>query len=142
MSAPARIRPPDQRGAEGADLVLVADDDEVVLGLIVYRLEHSGYRVITASDGEEALRLALTQRPALAVLDVMMPKLDGCEVTRELRKNPGTATIPVILLTALAQRGDADRGFDAGASEYLSKPFSPEDLRSRVAALLARGAVA
>ena len=119
-------------------LVLAADDDEVILGLIAYRLEHSGYRVITAHDGQEALRLALAERPALAVIDVMMPKLDGYELTRALRSHDETRHLPIILLTARAQQADADRGFDAGASEYLPKPFSPEELRSVVETLLAR----
>jgi DNA-binding response OmpR family regulator len=122
----------------GAPLILVADDDEVILGLVVYRLEHSGYRVITARDGEEALRLALAERPALAVIDVMMPKLDGFELTRLLRSHDETKDMPVILLTARVQEADVDRGFAAGADDYLRKPFSPQELRSRVQALLGR----
>jgi DNA-binding response OmpR family regulator len=123
--------------AVDAPLVLAADDDEIILGLVVYRLEHSGYRVITARDGEEALRLALDRRPALAVLDVMMPKLDGYELTRLLRSHEQTKDMPVILLTARVQEADIERGFEAGADDYLRKPFSPQELRSRVHALLA-----
>ena len=123
----------------GAPLILVADDDEVIVGLVVYRLEHSGYRVITAGDGEEALRLAMDERPALAVIDVMMPKLDGFEVTRRIRSNDETKDMPVIMLTARVQEADVERGFAAGADDYLKKPFSPQELRSRVQALLARG---
>jgi DNA-binding response OmpR family regulator len=119
-------------------LVLIADDDEVILGLVIYRLEHSGYRVLAAHDGEDALRLALAERPALAVIDVMMPKLDGYELTRALRRRYETRHIPIILLTARAQEVDVRRGREAGADDYLPKPFSPEELRSRVAALLAR----
>ena len=119
-------------------LVLAADDDEMILGLVVYRLEHSGYRVITAHDGEEALERALAERPALAVIDVMMPKLDGYELTRLLRSHVETREMPIILLTARVQEADVDRGFEAGADDYLRKPFSPQDLRSRVHALLAR----
>ena len=119
-------------------LVLVADDDEIILGLITYRLEHSGYRVITALDGQEALRLAFDECPDLAVLDVMMPKIDGYQLTRCLRGNVETRELPIILLTARAQEADADLGFEAGADEYLAKPFSPEELRSLVEALLAR----
>jgi DNA-binding response OmpR family regulator len=124
--------------AEQAPLVLAADDDEIILGLVVYRLEHSGYRVITASDGEEALRLALEHRPDLAVVDVMMPKLDGYELTRLLRSHDETREMPIILLTARVQEADVDRGLGAGADEYLRKPFSPEELRLRVQALLAQ----
>ena len=127
-----------ERADERSPLVLVADDDEIILGLISYRLEHSGYRVITALDGQEALRLALDECPALAVIDVMMPKIDGYQLTRCLRGNEETRELPIILLTARAQEADADRGFEAGADEYLAKPFSPEELRSRVEALLAR----
>jgi DNA-binding response OmpR family regulator len=118
--------------------VLVADDDEVILGLITYRLEHSGYRVIAAPDGREALRLVHRERPALAVLDVMMPKIHGYELTRRLRSDAATRELPIILLTARAQEADADRCFEAGADVYLAKPFSPEELRSLVAELIAR----
>ena len=119
-------------------LILAADDDEIILGLVVYRLEHSGYRVITAHDGDEAVRQALAEKPALAVIDVMMPKLDGYEVTRALRANENTKDIPIILLTARVQEEDVDKGFEAGADDYLRKPFSPQELRARVHALLAR----
>jgi DNA-binding response OmpR family regulator len=121
-----------------APLILAADDDETILGLVVYRLEHSGYRVVTAADGSEALRLALSERPALAVIDVMMPKLDGYELTRQLRSHDETREMPIILLTARVQEADVDQGFEAGADDYLRKPFSPQELRSRVQALLGR----
>jgi two-component system phosphate regulon response regulator PhoB len=130
-------RPP----ALQAPLVLVADDDEVIVGLISYRLEHSGYRVIAALDGQEALRLAHVERPALAVIDVMMPRIDGYELTRRLRGDEATRELPIILLTAQAQEADSDRGFDAGADAYVVKPFSPEELRALVAELLARPAL-
>lgn len=122
----------------GAPLILAADDDETILGLVVYRLEHSGYRVVTAADGAEALRVALAEQPALAVIDVMMPKLDGYEVTRQLRNHDETRAMPIILLTARVQEADVDQGFEAGADDYLRKPFSPQELRSRVQALLGR----
>jgi DNA-binding response OmpR family regulator len=93
---------------------------------------------VTASDGEQALARAREQRPALAVLDVMMPKLDGYEVTRRLRDAAETAAIPVILLTARVQDADIARGFDAGADDYVKKPFSPQELRARVQAVLGR----
>jgi DNA-binding response OmpR family regulator len=125
-------------GANGKQLILAVDDDEIILDLVVYRLEHSGYRVITARDGVEALRIALAERPALAVIDVMMPKLDGYELTRLLRTHDETKEMPVILLTARVQEADVDRGFEAGADDYLRKPFSPQELRSRVQALLGR----
>lgn len=119
-------------------LVLVADDDPDVLDLVRYRLERSGYAVATAVDGAEAVRLADELSPALAVLDVMMPCLNGYEVTRRLRENPATAGIPVILLTAKAQEADVQEGFDAGADDYIRKPFSPRELSARVQAVLGR----
>ena len=94
--------------------------------------------MITAPDGAEAVKQALAEKPALAVIDVMMPKLDGYEVTRALRANEDTKDIPIILLTARVQEEDVDKGFAAGADDYLRKPFSPQELRSRVQALLAR----
>lgn len=121
-----------------APLILAADDDEDILELVAFRLERSGYGVVKAHDGEEALRLAREHLPALIVLDVMMPKLDGYEVTRALRADEATRRIPVILLTARVQDADVQRGFDAGADDYVRKPFSPQELRSRVQAILGR----
>jgi DNA-binding response OmpR family regulator len=119
-------------------LVLVADDDPDILDLVRYRLERSGYEVATAKDGAEAVRLAGELSPALAVLDVMMPSVDGLEATRRLRGDPATARIPVILLTAKAQDADVQEGFLAGADDYIRKPFSPRELSARVQAVLGR----
>jgi DNA-binding response OmpR family regulator len=119
-------------------VILAADDDEDILALIAFRLERSGYTVILARDGEEALALARDERPDLAVLDVMMPKLDGFELTRRLRTDEATSRMPIILLTARAQDADVQRGFDVGADDYLRKPFSPQELRARVQAILGR----
>lgn len=119
-------------------LVLVADDDPDILTLVGFRLERAGYEVLPARDGEEALALALERQPDLAILDVMMPKLDGYEVTQRLRDNPATSGMPVILLTARVQEADITRGFEAGADDYIKKPFSPQELRARVQAILGR----
>ncbi len=119
-------------------VVLAADDDEDILELITFRLERSGYTVVQARDGEEAWNLAQAQPPDLAVLDVMMPKLDGFELTRRMRAKPETERVPIILLTARAQDADVQQGFDAGADDYLRKPFSPQELRARVQAILGR----
>jgi DNA-binding response OmpR family regulator len=119
-------------------IVLAADDDEDILALVAFRLERSGYTVIQARDGQQALELALAEAPDLAVLDVMMPKLDGVELTRRLRSEDATSRMPIILLTARAQDSDVAQGFEAGADDYLRKPFSPEELRNRVQTVLGR----
>jgi DNA-binding response OmpR family regulator len=119
-------------------VVLAADDDEDILELVAFRLERSGYTVLQARDGQEALELARSEKPDLAVLDVMMPKLDGFELTRRLRAEEATSKMPIILLTARAQDTDVDRGFESGADDYLRKPFSPQELSTRVQAILGR----
>ena len=119
-------------------LVLVADDEEDIRALVAFRLDRAGYDVITAADGEEALTLATTRLPDLIVLDMMMPKATGLEVTRSLREQDATKEIPVILLTARAQEADVASGFEAGADDYVKKPFSPKELQLRVQALLER----
>jgi DNA-binding response OmpR family regulator len=116
--------------------VLVADDDPDIQNLVVLRLERSGYRVLRASDGQEALDLALSELPDLAGLDITMPKLDGCEVTRSLRAHAETVAMPVILLTARVQEDDVERGMAAGATDYVKKPFSPQELGARVTSIL------
>lgn len=124
--------------SESRPVVLVAEDDPDILQLVAFRLERAGYEVIQAADGEEALRLVTERQPDLAVLDVMMPKLTGYDVTRQIRENQATTRIPVILLTARVQEADVARGFEAGADDYINKPFSPQELRSRVQAILGR----
>ena len=119
-------------------LVLVADDDPDIRSLVTLRLERSGYEVIAAGDGEQALAAALERAPDLALLDVMMPKLDGYEVTERLRQEEATRHLPVILLTARVQETDIARGVAAGADDYVKKPFSTTELRDRVQAVLGR----
>ena len=119
-------------------LVLVADDDDDIRQLVTFRLERAGYTVVEAADGEEALRVCSEARPDLAVLDVMMPKFTGYDVTRRIREDEALSAMPVILLTARVQDGDVAQGFDAGADDYLKKPFSPQELRARVQAILGR----
>jgi DNA-binding response OmpR family regulator len=123
-------------GGELKPVVLAADDDDDILELVAFRLERSGYTVLRARDGEEALRLAEEQTPDIAVLDVGMPKLDGLELTRLLREREATSKIPIILLTAWVQESDIERGFQAGATDYMRKPFSPTELAARVQAAL------
>jgi DNA-binding response OmpR family regulator len=119
--------------------VLVADDDHDLLGYIKFRLEHAGFEVVTAADGEEALKLAVERQPNLAVLDVRMPKLDGFEVTRRIRVSDSVREMPVILLTASTEPSDMRTGYEAGADDYLRKPFSaPDELITSVYSQLKR----
>lgn len=113
-------------------VLLVADDDEDILTLVQLRLSRSGFEVIIARDGAEALRLIQERHPDLAVLDWMMPKASGLEVLRAIRANSETADIPVVLLTARASEADVQQGLDAGAVDYIAKPFSPQELAARV----------
>jgi DNA-binding response OmpR family regulator len=115
-------------------LVLIADDDPDIRMLVRLRLERSGYTVIAANDGLEALELAAGCDPDLAILDVSMPGLSGVEVTRALRERQ--AAFPIILLTAHAREADVAAGEEAGASAYVTKPFSPQELETRVRALM------
>jgi DNA-binding response OmpR family regulator len=117
-------------------VLLVADDDEDILTLVQLRLSRSGFEVIVARDGEAALRLAQERHPDLAVLDWMMPKASGLEVLRAIRSNSETADIPVVLLTARASEADVQEGLDAGAVDYIVKPFSPQELATRVQGIL------
>lgn len=122
----------------GQPLILIADDDPDILALVSFRLERAGYEVVQARNGEEAIQVALARRPDLAVIDVMMPRIDGYEATRQLRQQEETSRMPIILLTARVQEEDIARGFDAGADDYVRKPFSPQELGSRVQAALGR----
>jgi DNA-binding response OmpR family regulator len=122
----------------GNPLILVADDDPDILTLVTVRLERAGYAVVTARDGEEAVQVALDRRPDLAVLDVMMPRADGYEATRRLRGHTETSRMPIILLTARVQEEDIARGIEAGADDYVTKPFSPQELGARVHSALGR----
>jgi two-component system phosphate regulon response regulator PhoB len=119
-------------------VILVAEDDEDILELVVFDLEDEGYEVLTARDGEQAITLALERRPDLVLLDVAMPGLDGYEVTRRLRADDSTRATPVVLLTARAQVKDVIHGFEAGANDYVTKPFRPDELRTRLHAALGR----
>jgi DNA-binding response OmpR family regulator len=122
----------------GHPVILIADDDPDILALVSFRLERAGYEILQARNGDEAVRVALDRRPDLAILDVMMPLVDGYEATRRLRQHEETRRMPVILLTARVQEEDIARGFEAGADDYVKKPFSPQELGSRVQAVLGR----
>jgi len=117
-------------------LVLVADDDEDILLLVTTRLRRDGFDIISARSGDEALALVRERLPALAVLDIGMPGLDGVQVLEQIRADDDLRAMLVVLLTAKAQESDVRRGFDAGADAYVKKPFSPADLSARVRELL------
>ena len=120
----------------GRPLVLCADDDEDILSLVALQLERAGFRVLKATDGESAIELARRSRPAVAVLDVMMPRRSGVEVLAELRSDPALRETKVVLLSARVQESDVERGLDAGADAYLAKPFRAQELVATVAGLL------
>lgn len=117
--------------------VLIADDDDVVRDVVRRYLERDGLDVSTAHDGNEALRLLCSQRIDVAILDVMMPGPDGLSLCGSLRQG-GDYTLPVILLTALGEEDDRIAGLEAGADDYLTKPFSPRELALRVRSVLRR----
>jgi DNA-binding response OmpR family regulator len=119
--------------------VLVADDDPDIRELVRFKLEQGGHEVTTVADGDAALEAARANGPyALILLDVMMPRRTGIEVCEALRADPTMRAVPILLLTAKAQEADVERGFAAGADDYIVKPFSPRELSSRVTAALAR----
>ena len=115
--------------------ILVVDDEPEIVRLVRDYLEHSGFTVVTASDGPAALQTARTRRPDLVVLDLGLPGLDGLDVTRELRRN---GTVPIVMLSARGDESDKLVGLELGADDYLTKPFSPKELVARVRAVLRR----
>jgi two-component system alkaline phosphatase synthesis response regulator PhoP len=115
-----------------AKKILAVDDEKHIVRLIQVNLERAGYEVITANDGKEALDMVAAEQPDLVVLDVMMPVMDGFETLRNLKANPATREIPVIMLTAKAQDADVFRGWQSGVDCYLTKPFNPMELLSFV----------
>jgi two-component system alkaline phosphatase synthesis response regulator PhoP len=118
--------------------ILVVDDEAVLQEMIVYNLQQSGYQVLSAGDGVSALEIARRERPALIILDVMLPGMDGLEVCRRLRREPQTAQTPIIMLTAKSDEIDKVVGLEVGADDYVTKPFGRRELLARVRALLRR----
>ena len=117
-------------------LVLCADDDEDILSLVALRLERAGYRVLRATNGDDAIAAARERKPDVAVLDVMMPRRTGYDVLAELRADESLRDVKVILLSARVQETDVARGYDAGADGYLPKPFKAPELVDLVTELL------
>ena len=116
--------------------ILVVDDEIYIVHILDFSLGMEGYEVITALDGEQALEKLKTEKPDLIVLDIMMPKLDGYEVCKSIKSSPETRHIPVILLSAKGRNVDQKMGFDVGADDYITKPFSPRKLVERINQLL------
>ncbi|TKH03273.1 response regulator transcription factor [Peribacillus simplex] len=116
--------------------ILVVDDEQSIVTLLQYNLEQSGYTVITALDGEQGLEAAVDIRPDLVVLDLMLPKMDGLEVCKQLRQQK--INIPILMLTAKDDEFDKVLGLELGADDYLTKPFSPREVVARIKAILRR----
>ena len=119
-------------------VVLVVDDDPVILKLLTVNFELEGYEVCTATQGAEALDVARGRRPDVVVSDIMMPVMSGIDLVVQMKADPDLADIPVLLLSAKAQAADIRAGLEAGAADYVTKPFEPLDLVSRVESVLAR----
>jgi DNA-binding response OmpR family regulator len=118
--------------------ILIADDDPHIARLVKSYLEQAGFVVITANDGEQALHLLRSERPDLAVLDVMMPKRDGFALAQLIRGDKHLAALPILMLTARVEDTDRLKGLDIGADDYLTKPFNPLEVVARVKAILRR----
>ncbi len=132
---------PSRRDASTSSIkprVLVVEDETALVELLRYNLEQSGFRVSVAYDGEEALASVQEDVPDLILLDWMLPLMSGIEVCRQLRRQTITANLPIIMLTARGEEGDRVRGLDAGADDYVAKPFSPTELVARIRAVLRR----
>lgn len=137
-SAPVPVQaPPPPEPLTTAATVLVCDDDPLILDLLEHRLSGRGYRVVLARDGREGLARTAECRPDAIVLDAMMPTVDGYEMLRRLREEEATRRIPVIMLTARRGERDVVGALEIGADDFISKPFIPEELLSRLARLLA-----
>ena len=137
---PAAPRTPELVRRVGPHTILVADDDPTIVRLLTLTLEQDGFRVLSASDGEAALRLARLEHPDLILLDWQMPNADGMEVTRRLRNEPDPALrdVPVVLITVQSGPENTAAGFAGGVTDYLTKPFRPAHVRARVQAWLLR----
>lgn len=120
------------------ETILIVDDEEDIIELIKYNLKNEGYHILTAVTGEEAIKISKQARPDLVVLDLMLPGIDGLEVTRRLRTAGDTKDMPIVMLTAKGEESDVVTGLELGANDYISKPFSPRELTARIRAILRR----
>lgn len=122
-----------------AHKVLVVDDERFVRELIRVKLQRCGISVVEGTNGQEAIDVALSEQPDLILLDVMMPRMNGFEACQKLHAHPETAHIPIVMLTARVEETDRDRGASSGATGYIVKPFSPQELANQVLRLLEEG---
>jgi DNA-binding response OmpR family regulator len=122
--------------------ILVVDDEPEAVELLEFNLKQAGFEVVTASDGAEALKKARSSLPGLILLDLMLPEVDGLEVCKMLRRDPATAAIPIVMVTAKASEIDRILGLELGADDYVTKPFSPRELVLRIKNILQRGRAA
>ena len=120
------------------ETVLLIEDEKNILELVKYNLEQEGFRVLTATRGNAGLETALRERPALVVLDLMLPEMSGLEICKTLKQNDKARTIPIIMLTAKGAESDKIVGLELGADDYITKPFSPRELVARIKAVLRR----
>jgi len=120
--------------------ILIVEDEPAIRELVAVNLRHAGYLAREAGDADSAVSMIDAERPDLILLDWMLPGLSGVDFARRLRERPSTRDIPIIMLTARAQEGDKLRGFESGADDYITKPFSPRELLARVRAMLRRSA--
>ena len=118
--------------------ILIVDDEKQLVSLVKLHMTMASYEVLTAKDGEEALEIVEKERPDLIILDLMLPKIDGWEVCKRIREKKKIGNIPVIMLTARTETADKLKGFECGADDYVTKPFSPRELVARVKRVLAR----
>jgi DNA-binding response OmpR family regulator len=118
--------------------VLVIDDDPVILELLRVNFEIEGFDVICATDGEEGMQRALEGHPDVVISDIMMPRRDGLQLLTDLKGDPQTHDLPVILLSAKAQKSEVQQGLDLGADDYITKPFDPLELIDRLNAVMSR----
>ena len=120
------------------DKILIVDDEEHIRELIKFNLEQNGYKVISADNGIDALKIAKTEKPQLILLDVMLPGMDGYDVCKEIRRDHSISTTPIIMITAKGEELDKILGLELGADDYITKPFSIRELIARVKAILRR----
>jgi two-component system phosphate regulon response regulator PhoB len=120
------------------ETILIVDDEEDIIELIKYNLKNEGYSILTAQTGEKAIKIARQSRPDLIVLDLMLPGIDGLEVTKTLKNDAQTRHVPIVMLTARGEESDIVTGLELGANDYISKPFSPKVLVARIRAILRR----